>query len=69
MRKGKYVYIKVSNDIYELPIAIADSAEELAKQFDVPVGSIYSSVARCKKPKINKDGNSYYYPYRKVKIE
>ena len=25
--------------------------------------------ANCKKPKINKDGNSYYYPYRKVKIE
>lgn len=65
----RYVYIQVSNDEFELPLAIADSAGELALETNTPIGCIFSSVSRAKKPKKRKDGTTRFYPFRKVKIE
>lgn len=35
----RYVWMKVTNDKYELPVAIADSSEELAKMVGVKTGN------------------------------
>ena len=37
------IWLKVTNDKYELPVAVADSAEELAKMCGVKVNNIHSS--------------------------
>ena len=42
------VWIKVSNDKYELPIAVADTAEELAEICGVNVNNIHSSRSHAK---------------------
>lgn len=42
------VWMKVSNDEYELPIAVAETAAELAKLCGVTVNSIYSQISRVK---------------------
>jgi len=40
------VYMKTTKDKYELPIAVADSAKELAYLLGMSVGSIYSSISK-----------------------
>ena len=42
------IWIKVTNDKYELPVAVADSAEELAKLCGVKVNNIHSSRSHAK---------------------
>lgn len=39
------IWMKVSNDKYELPEVVADSAKELAKILDVNANTIRSSVS------------------------
>ena len=65
---NKYCYMKVTNDKYELPIAIADSAEELAEKCGTTKGVVYTSVTKSKYGWVNKNGTPKYFPYRKVEI-
>lgn len=43
-RMGKNLYIACTNDEYELPIAVADTATELAQMVGVTRGSLYSMM-------------------------
>ncbi|MBQ8429096.1 MAG: hypothetical protein IJX30_03255 [Clostridia bacterium] len=43
------LYLKVTGDLYELPLAVADSVEELARMCGVSESTIYSSVYRHRK--------------------
>lgn len=49
-----YIYMMVSDDKYEIPIYIADSAQELAEKVGVKKGTIYSSVLRWEKGQTKK---------------
>lgn len=42
----KYLYIAVSLDKYELPIAVADNVPELARMMGTTVNVINSSISR-----------------------
>lgn len=42
----KAVYMKVTGDKYELPIAIADTAAELARIVGVHKSTIWSQISR-----------------------
>ena len=42
----KVIWMKITKDEYELPVAVADTAVELAKMVCVPVDSIYSATSR-----------------------
>ena len=54
------IWMKVTQDIYELPLMIADSAQELADMCGVGVNAIYSGVSK------NKTGKMKHGSYRKV---
>ena len=41
-----HVYIRVTKDKYRLPIAIADTARELAEITGANMGSIYTSISK-----------------------
>ena len=43
------VYMEVTQDKYELPVAIADNAEILAKKCGTTKNSIFSIIAHAKK--------------------
>lgn len=45
-RMGKNLYIACTNDEYELPIAVADSATELAQMVGITRDSLYSMMTR-----------------------
>lgn len=55
------VWMKVTDDEYELPIVIADSAAELARMLGCSANSIYSSICRF--------NMGYTSRYRKVEID
>ena len=57
------VWLKVTTDKYELPVAVADSAAELASLVGVKECNIYSSISHVK------HGTFGSTPYRKVVIE
>ena len=40
------VYMKVTDDKYELPVVLADTVKELATKCDVSINSIYSNIWR-----------------------
>ena len=42
----KFLYMKVSKDKYELPVAVAESVDELARMTGNTKKSIYSMVSR-----------------------
>jgi len=42
------LYIMVSNDKYELPLAVADSVKELAEMTNKTSGTIYSAISHVK---------------------
>ena len=54
--------MKVSKDKYELPLAVADSASELASILGCSANTIYSSISHAK------DGRQKTQ-YRRVKID
>ena len=56
------VYMEISKDKYELPVAIADSVEKLAKIRKVSANSIASRMYHCKR-------GGYWCRYIKVEIE
>ena len=49
-----YIYMMVSDDTYQLPLCVADSAKELAEMVEVKKGNIYSSVLLWEKGKVKK---------------
>lgn len=57
------VWLKVTDDEYELPVAFGDTAEDLARECGTTAGSIISSVSKAKR------GVYKSTPYRKVRIE
>lgn len=56
------IWLKVTTDELELPVAVADTAEQLAKICGVTVKSIYSSVSHARHGRKTT-------PYRKVRVE
>ena len=56
-----YVYMKVTNDEYELPVAIADSFVELARMLGIKPQSIYDSMSHVK-------SRGSWTPYIRVEI-
>lgn len=45
----KRLYLKVSDDIYELPVAVADSAPQLAKMIGLSEQNIWNCMRHAKK--------------------
>lgn len=43
------IYMYVTPDIYELPLAVADSTQELADMLGRNEKSVRSSISKCKK--------------------
>lgn len=48
MKVLKHVWMKVTEDKYEFPLAIADTAEELAEMVGVKVGSLYGIMYKAR---------------------
>lgn len=46
------IYLMVSNDKYQLPLFVADSARELSRMSGVPANTIYSMTSKYKHGKI-----------------
>lgn len=59
-KKG-YIYIKVSNDEYELPVAVADTAAALSLMLGLNPKSVTKHMTRCRK-------SGLWCCYRKVYI-
>lgn len=55
------LWMKVSNDKYELPVAVADTAAELANILGVKKNAIYSSISHFER------GDSKNCSYVRVK--
>ena len=49
---GKYLYMAVTADDFEFPIAIEDTVSELANKLGVEPMSIYSSISNNRSGKI-----------------
>ena len=60
---GKYLWLAVEADKYELPLAVADTAEELGKMFGIKKNTVINCVSR------NRSGRENGYKYIKVKNE
>ena len=39
-----HVYMKITTDRYELPVAVADTGEELAKMCGVSINNVYNTI-------------------------
>lgn len=46
--KKERIWMKISDDQYELPVAVADTAIELAQLCGVTVNTIYAQLSRVK---------------------
>ena len=62
MRQAMTLYIKVTSDEYELPLAVGDTVRELAKMLGVKSDSIYSQMSHSKH-------NGYFCSYQKVEVD
>lgn len=49
----KYLWMAVSNDEYELPLAVADTAEELGKMLGIHRITVMTNVLRTESGKIS----------------
>lgn len=58
----RYIWIKTTNDEYEHIVALADTAEKLARECGTSVNTIYSAMSHAKKK-----GKSSIY--KKVVVE
>ena len=59
---SKKLWMKVTNDEYELPLAVADSMAELARMTGIKPESLYSIISR------DRHGKKHSYSYREVEI-
>lgn len=57
-----YVYMKVTPDRYELPVAVADSGYELAKICGVSTNNVYNAMRKARL-------NGYRCQYVRVEVE
>ena len=57
------VYMKVTDDEYELPVAVANSVEELARILNVKPDTISGCISRYNR------GLANHSAYRKVEID
>ena len=57
------IYLKVTQDKYELPLFVAEGAKELAEYEGVKVNTIYSSISHYER------GDTKSTPYRRVRLE
>lgn len=57
------IWMKVTKDKYELPVAVADSASELARKLGCNVYTIYSAMSHVR------TGRNKSSIYKKVEIE
>ena len=57
-----FVYMKITKDRYELPVAVADTGEELAKICGVSINNVYNTMRSAR-------ANGYRCQYIRVKIE
>lgn len=64
---SRHVYMMVTLDKYELPLAVADTAPELAEMVGVQVQTIYAAICRKKNQK-KKIGSRAQTRYVKVRI-
>ena len=44
-----FVWLKVTTDRYELPVAVADTGEELARICGVSGNNVYSTMSKAKR--------------------
>lgn len=58
MGQSDYVYIRVTQDKYELPLCVRDSIKELAEACGTTKNNIESCISHAKK---RKRGRSMYY--------
>lgn len=58
----RYLWIKVTHDEYELPVAVADTARELARMCGVTVSTIWTTMSHVKDP----NHRQKFSMYRKV---
>jgi len=58
-----YLWMRVTTDEYELPEAVADSADKLAKMCGVKAMTIYSSLSHYEHGRIAKT------PYRRIRVD
>lgn len=59
----KCLYLKVTQDKYELPLFVSEGAKELAEHEGVKVNTIYSSISHYER------GDTKNAPYRRVRLE
>lgn len=57
------LYIKVTKDKFELPVAVADSVIELAEMTGTTKNTIYSTMSHLK------EGRIKWSAYQKVEVE
>ena len=60
---SKKLWMKVTNDEYELPLAVADTMAELARMTGIKPESLYSIISR------DRHGKKHTYSYREVVID
>lgn len=60
---SKYLWLAVTADEYELPLVVADSAEELGAKFGVKANTVISAIIR------GYNGRENGYKYVRVKNE
>ena len=60
---GKYLWLAVTADEYELPLIVADTAQELADKFGITASSVMNCVIR------QHGGRQNGYKYVKVPNE
>lgn len=62
MKKAKSIWMKITSDRFELPVAVADTAVELAKLCGVTANGIYSQMSRVR------SGELESCPYLRITI-
>lgn len=60
-RTPRFLWLEVTKDEYELPIAVADSAAELSEVLGLDADSVMSSYSKAKR-------KGYWCKYKKVKF-
>ena len=65
MKISKTLWLKVTKDKYELPVAVAETAQELAEMCGVTKGTILQQMSRVKNPESPRKSTCY----RKVEVE
>lgn len=63
MKRKMVLYLAVSLDRYELPIAVADSARELEQMLGLGRGTVVSHISKVKQGRLKKQ------KYFRVEIE